>query len=97
MGSLPKIDSPFFAIDKLAHLLIFMVWEIIFIIESRKLIAIMYIFAVGVAFGFTTEFLQIFTKDRIFDLVDALYDSFGLILGVLFFQLYNAIMKFNKT
>lgn len=93
ISSLPKVNTPFFSIDKIVHLFIFMVWTIVIQFEIRKNLNLYLLLLSGFGFGLFTEFLQIFTKDRVFDMIDAMYDGIGVGLGILFFQLFTLFQK----
>lgn len=78
----PKLPhTGFSGLDKAAHLLFFGTWSLAvqfgFTIRHRW----NWILISGVTFGLITEVIQIFIKERSFDLFDLLFDTFGLMLA----------------
>lgn len=76
----PKLPpSGFSGADKLAHFLFFGTWSLAvqfgFGIDERW----RKILLTGIAFGLLTEVIQIFVKERSFDLFDVLFDTLGLL------------------
>lgn len=78
----PKIpDTGFSGLDKAAHLFFFGSWSLAvqfgFSIKQRW----RWILLAGFALGLTTEVIQLFVKSRSFELLDLLFDTFGLMLA----------------
>ncbi len=91
-GSIGSINFHF--VDKIEHLIIsfglgFLLY--LFFIDSKKRIVsknafLITIFA-GIFFGVGNEFVQVFVPGKVFNPVDAFYDSVGTILGALSLQI----------
>lgn len=73
--------TSFSGMDKAAHLLFFCSWSLAvqfgFTIRHRW----SWILITGIAFGASTEILQIFAKGRSADLLDLVFDALGLALA----------------
>jgi len=71
-----------------------MIWILALRYETHGQVLVVYLLIIGTGFAFSTEFLQLFTKDRIFDLLDFAYDTLGLILGLVIYELLALLKRF---
>lgn len=68
-------------LDKAAHLLFFGAWSLAVQFGFTTRHRWGWILGTGIALGISTEVLQIFVKERSFELLDLLFDTFGLALA----------------
>ncbi len=94
LSTLPKIHSPLFPVDKLVHLILFMTWMLSFLLETKQRLSILSIFIIGICLALSTELLQLATKNRQFDIFDAMYDATGLLAGL---WVYGAIVLVRRN
>lgn len=94
LTTLPKIHSPLFPVDKLVHFILFTTWMLSFLLETKQRLSILSIFIIGICLALSTELLQLATKNRQFDIFDAMYDTTGLLVGRL---LYGAIVLVRRN
>jgi glycopeptide antibiotics resistance protein len=77
-GNIPRVDFPHF--DKLVHITLFTIWAIAMRRDFPQL-GIWQLLAIGFSFGLITEFVQLFTEHRSFDILDFAADGVGIFVG----------------
>lgn len=73
--------TSFSGLDKAAHLMFFGTWSLSvqfgFTVKNRW----NWILISGIVLGLITEIIQLFVKERSFELLDLMFDTFGLMLA----------------
>jgi VanZ family protein len=83
-NALPDMPATWFGIDKIAHLLMFLVWAaaVHADFDLATFRQILPAFIGCAVFSVLTEILQLFAEGRSFDLFDSAFDMLGFIIGV---------------
>jgi VanZ family protein len=106
-SSLPQLPTPkikisagtSFRLDYLIHFLEFFILSILFIFwminnnPKQKLQNWIIFIAIGIGFAFMIEFYQDIIPGRKFNIVDSIYNSIGIVSGILFLYMFKKILR----
>ncbi|MDC3103979.1 VanZ family protein [Flavobacteriales bacterium] len=93
--------SDFFQLDKLIHVVIFMIGVFLFAValkEQKKIQFLRYVIISFIAYGLLLEIFQgLFFVERSADILDWLSDTVGVILGVWIFKKFPFHLVMNSV
>jgi VanZ family protein len=82
--------------DKLAHYILYTFLSFILLLDfngkkNSSISKIILLLSIGIAYGGLMEIIQIFVPGRSGDVIDFLFDTAGVITGMLFYLLWKKI------